>query len=273
MDDHQEIPPDLLIALDACRADSPDRELPEVAEALARHPAALVDRVRRRLERTDRAIAAALPRVPVPEGLAGRILANLAHRSPVGDCTPAGGAAVGVAERSRHGSFVRLRRAPRLRLAVGTAAAVAAVALLAVSVRPAREIDMATVEQLARDFYATDEHDAELSTTASPSDFPLDGRLASSHVNGWRRVAGGFLNRPAVAYEMSSRGGAVPATLYVINSRSLRVAGAGASPRAPASTGGITIGVWQDNEHVYVLVVRGEVRDFQSFFPPSRGVA
>ncbi len=323
MEYRDEIPPDLLMALDACRpgnSDSPgnsDRQLPEVYDTLARHPAALVDRAQRRLERADRAIAASLQRTPVPEGLAERILASLAHQPPKEVCAPAGQpaesyAAESCAEencaaencaaencaaencaaencaaenraaenraaasknrlpRSRPG-LARLRR-PRMKLAVGAAAAVTVAGLLAFAFRPARETDLASVEQLARDFYATDDHGAELSTAAAPGDFPLDTRLASARVYGWRRVAGGFLARPAVAYEMASRRGAVPATLYVFSSRAFNVAGAGPAPRSPVSTGGLTVGVWQDARQVYVLVVQGGVPEFQSFFPPSPGV-
>ncbi|HEX5447194.1 MAG TPA: hypothetical protein VFW87_25490 [Pirellulales bacterium] len=308
MEYRDEIPPDLLLALDACRpgnSDSPgnsDRQLPEVSDTLARHPAALVDRAQRRLERADRAIAASLQRTPVPEGLAERILASLAHQPPKEVCAPAGQPAESYAAescaaencaaencaaencaaenraaasknrlpRSRPG-LARLRR-PRIKLAVGAAAAVTVAGLLAFAFRPAREIDLASVEQLAQDFYATDDHGAELSTAAAPGDFPLDTRLASARVYGWRRVAGGFLARPAVAYEMASRRGAVPATLYVFSSRSFKVAGAGPAPRTPISTGGLTVGVWQDARQVYVLVVQGGQPEFQSFFPPSPGV-
>ncbi|MGH7192444.1 MAG: hypothetical protein ACREJM_02800, partial [Candidatus Saccharimonadales bacterium] len=118
-----------------------------------------------------------------------------------------------------------------------------------------------------------DDHEAELSTAAPPSAVPLDARLAAARVDGWRKVAGGFLERPAVAYEMASRRGAARATLYVLSSRSLHVAGAGLAPRAPLSTGGVTVGVWQGGGQVYVLVVQGGQRDFQSLFTASQGVA
>lgn len=277
MDHHNQIPPDLLIALDACRADSSDRQLPEVADALAHHPAPLVDRARSRLERADRAIAAAMQRTPVPEGLAERILANLAHHPPTASLRPA---AVCTADdcattdrtptSPRHKIF-RLRRAPRYKFVAGAAAAVAAAVLVALAFRPAREIDLASADQLAREFYGSDDHDAELSTTAAPAEFPLDARLASAR--GWRYVAGGFLGCPAVAYEMASRRGGARATLYVVSARRLKVPGAGPVSRAPVSTGGLTVGVWQGGGQVYVLVVEGGEREFQSFFAQSSGFA
>jgi hypothetical protein len=69
------------------------------------------------------------------------------------------------------------------------------------------------------------------------------------------------VGRDAVAYDLSSAGRR--ATLFVIPSTTA-VAGA-APPAAPqSSTGGVMIGCWQSQGMVYVLVVEGDERTYQS---------
>ena len=261
-----DIPADLLVALDACRADRRDEELPEVSAAIAAHPPRLVERARSRVQQADRAIAAAMGQVPVPEGLADRILANLAHQPPLA-CAVASDDAEPTSARPRPWSIVRLRRVSRRKVLAVAVPAVVVVFLLTLVFRPRHEpLDAAQIDQFARDFYATDDHDAGLVHTDPPRQFPIDGRLAA-HVQGWRKLAPGFFDLPTVAYELASHR-RVRATLYVVDSRSLTVTGIGPSP-APVATGGIAVGAWQSGDKLYVLVVQGGARQFESYFRQS----
>lgn len=262
----QDIPADLLVALDACRADHRDEELPEVSAAIAAHPPRLVERARSRVQQADRAIAAAMEQVAVPEGLADRILANLAHQPPLA-CAAASDDAGPTSARPRPWSIVRLRRVSRRKALVIAAAAITVVLFATLALRQGPEtLDAAQIDQFARDFYATDDHDAGLVHTAPPRQFPIDGRLAAQ-VQGWRRLAPGFFGLPTIAYELVSHRRA-RATLYVVDSRSLTLTGIGPSP-TPVATGGIAIGAWQSGDKLYVLVVQGSARQFDSYFRQS----
>lgn len=262
----QHIPADLLVALDACRADHRDEELPEVSAAIAAHPPRLVERARRRLQQADRAIAAAMEQVPVPEGLGERILANLAHQPPPA-CAAESDEPGPTSARPRPWSMVRLRCVSRRKVLAVAVPGMVAVLVLTLVFRPRHEpLDAAQIDQFARDFYATDDHDAGLVHTAPPRQFPPDVRLAAP-MQGWRRLAHGFFGVPTVAYELVTHRRA-RATLYVVDSRSLTLTGIGPSP-TPVATGGIAIGAWQSGDKLYVLVVQGSARQFESYFRQS----
>lgn len=267
MNHEDDLSPDLLAAVDACRPDSDDMQLPEVAAAVAGHPPQFVDRLRGYIERRDRAIAAATQRMPVPEGLAERILANLAHQTPAGSCPADMRQPLDRPARPRLSSVARPWRRRNFKIAMGAAGVAAVVGLIAFALRPGREpIDAATVEQFARDIYITDNADAELLTTAAPQQFPIDARLARAHIRYWHKMARGFLDLPAIAYALTNNRGVV-ATLYVVNPGSRSLASIATTPRPVASTGGLTIGVWQNGGQLYVLVVPGGTREFRSYLP------
>ncbi|HJT31002.1 MAG TPA: hypothetical protein VJ783_02965 [Pirellulales bacterium] len=273
MNHQEDLSPDLLAAVDACRPDSDDMQLPEVAAALAGHPRQSVDRLRGYVERRDRAIAAATQRTPVPEGLAERILANLAHQAPAGTCPADVRQPADRAGRPRPTIAARPWRRRNFKIALGSAAVAAVVGLVAFALRPNREpIDAAAVEQFAREIHTTDNADAELLTTAAPPQFPVDARLARAHIRGWREMARGFLDLPAIAYTLTNNRG-VGATLYVVNPRSRSLASIATTPHSVASTGGLTIGVWQNGGQLYVLVVAGGTREFRSYIPQQQSTA
>jgi len=78
MDDRPTPDPRLLEAIEACRPGSDETSDPEMvllAAELARHPE--LDRLYRRVQKIDRAIGDAFRDVPVPSGLADRLLARL----------------------------------------------------------------------------------------------------------------------------------------------------------------------------------------------------
>lgn len=263
MNHQDDLSPELLAAVDACRPDSDDMQLPEVAAAIADHPPQLVNRLRGYIERTDRAIAAATQRMSVPEGLAERILANLAHQTPAGACPADVRQPADRADRPRPSIAARPWRRRHFKIALGAAVA-ATVCLIAFGLRPNREpIDVAAVEQFARDVYTAD---AEMLTTSAPREFPIDARLAGARIRGWREMASGFLDLPAIAYTLTNNRG-VGATLYVVNPRSRSLASIATTPRPIVSTGGLTIGVWQNGGQLYVLVVPGGTREFRSYIP------
>lgn len=273
MNHQDDLSPDLLAAVDACRPDSDDMQLPEVAAAVAGHPPQLVDRLRGYIERRDRAITAATQRISVPEGLAERILANLAHQTPAGACPADVRQPADRVGRPRPTIAARpwLRR--NFKIVLGGAAVAAVVGLVAFAFRPTREpIDAAAVEQFARDVYTAEDADAELLTTAAPQQFPIDARLARAHIRGWREMGRGFLHLPAIAYTLTNNRG-IGATLYVVNPGSRSLASIATTPRSLASTGGITIGVWQNGGQLYVLVVPGGTREFRSYIPQQQSTA
>lgn len=274
MNHQDDLSPDLLAAVDACRPDSDDMQLPEVAAAVAGHPPQSVDRLRGYIERRDRAIAAATQRISVPEGLAERILANLAHQTPAGACPADIRQPADRTGRPRPTIAARPWRRRKSKMALGGAAVAAVVGLIvAFALRPNREpIDAAAVEQFARDVYTADDADAELLTAAAPQQFPIDARLARAHIRGWREMARGFLDLPAVAYTLTNNRG-VGATLYVVNPGSRSLANIATAPRPLVSTGGLTIGVWQNGGQLYVLVVSGGTREFRSYIPQQQSTA
>lgn len=261
----EDIPAELLVALDACRADRRDEDLPEVSAAIIGHPPRLVEGARSRLQQADRAIAAAMERVPVPEGLEERILATLAHQPPLA-CAGKSDEPGITSARPRPWLIVRLRPVSRRKVLVAAVPGIVAALVLTLVFRPRHEpLDAAQIDQFARDFYATDDHEAGLVHTDPPRQFPLDGRLAAQ-IQGWRRLAHGFFGLPTVAYELGQR--RARATLYVVDSRSLTLTGIGRSP-SPVATGGIAIGAWQSGDKLYVLVVQGSARQFESYFRQS----
>lgn len=272
MNHQDDLSPDLLAAIDACRPDSDDMRLPEVAAAVAGHPPQSVDRVRGYIERRDRAIAAATQQMPVPEGLAERILANLAHQTPAA-CPADVRQPADRAGRPRPTIATRPWRRRNFKIVLGGAAVAAVVGLAAFALRPNREpIDAAAVEQFARDVYTADHADAELLTTAAPQQFPIDARLARAHIRGWREMGRGFLDLPAIAYTLTNNRG-IGATLYVVDPASRSLASIAMTPRPLVSTGGLTIGVWQNGGQLYVLVVPGGTREFRSYLPQQQSTA
>lgn len=294
----------LRVAVDACRPGSDDRRLPEVAEILARHPAAAVERLLSQSEQVDRAIMGAMRSLPAPDRLAERLMAALALRraelaheaecqsgEAVADaacpavlagcaamsapCAAEAGAAYMPASRP-NGPRRALRpwaivRGPRTRRAW-----LATVSLALVGVAAAyfawpthRRLVQEEVEQSAREFYLHDNHAAALSRSGKGNrSWPRTVVVAADH-RGWRTVDN-FLGRSgvaAVAHELVGPRG-IPATLYVVPLGALGAVGFDHSVSQAAgslTSGAPTARAWAEGNDLFVLVVKGTSRDLNSF--------
>ncbi|HET6882980.1 MAG TPA: hypothetical protein VFI31_22615 [Pirellulales bacterium] len=272
---HEPLQSDVISAIEACRPGQHDERLPEVAEALAAVPAARLAEVRRRVERLDRSLAAAVQQAPVPAGLADRILAQLAAADEQAAIEQReGDGRLAAAEHPDEDAAsldpepLQEQRSGSIRRWLKTSAwaglALAASLLIALAVWPRETLDVADVHARARELYQTDDHRLDLSAEAPPT--PLGG-VAPNSVAGWRPIE--FLGRDGYAYELDNR--RAKATLYVVPLQSWfgpRLGGLGTVP-TPQSTSGATVAAWTAGAQVYVLVVNGGMGSFSSFLPRS----
>ncbi|HQU46940.1 MAG TPA: hypothetical protein PK867_29315 [Pirellulales bacterium] len=263
------LPSDVMSAIEACRPDSDDASLAEVASILENGPPARVAELRRSVQRVDRAIMAATQKLPVPEGLADRILANL-PTSPIGPATymVGGQASADAVEIAGHGHQPGRQARRRWSMVAGVGLSMAAGLLIALAPWSSRgSVDVAEVQAEARAFYKVDDHGAPLASSELQTSLP---GLAANAILGWREVT--FLNRDGVAYELSGRR-RVQGTLYVVALRSFWGPKLNDLPLMPVphGTAGVTVAAWADDSNAYVLVVKGGERDFWSLF--SRNVA
>ena len=256
MTPEKHISADVFTAIEACRPDSDDSALAEVAAVLDREPRERVAELRKSIERVDRAIMAATQHLPVPDGLEDRILANL-HAATDPD-------RVEVASQTQIVPTVVASHRRRW-LTAGTCLALAAGLLVSVGFWFSRSsLDSEQLLAEARQIYNNDDHQAEFATGAPP--IVVTG-LSANAVIGWRNAE--VVNRKAVVLELVRR--RVRGTVYVLALRSLwgpKLENLPATP-APQSTGGTTIAVWADDSNAYVMVVKGNDRDFWSLFSPN----
>lgn len=269
----------LRVAVDACRPGSDDRRLPEVAEVLARHPAATIERLLSQSEKIDRAIMGAMRSLPAPERLAERLMSALAAQradlaarraEPAHELQCSMGDAVGAdtscpaspptcataetdgdrlaaSRRTRSRSRLRpwaIARGPRTRRAWLATASLALVGLSAAYFAwPVhRRLAQEDVEQSAREFYQRDDHAAALSQVGTGGELPRTVVLAADH-RGWRTVHD-FLGRSgvdAVAHELVDRRG-MRATLYVAPLDALGAVGLDSSSPSADTAGSLTSG-------------------------------
>lgn len=263
MDHESGLTREQIMAIDACRPDSDDDNLPEVASILAgQWPARIADH-RSSAERFDRAVRNAIAQVALPDGLVGRILARLDQEEL--STKPANGASnVELADSSLVLAKPSSRRRFIRRTMVGVVATAAGL-LIAVAIWTSRQtIDSAEVQAQALAFYENDDHDARLSEVPSAAVLPV----SINSVLGSRAVT--LLKRRGKAYELgrSTRGRVVKGTLYVVPVKSLwgpTLSGLGAMP-SPQGNSGVTMATWRDDTNVYVLVVNGDATAFMSFF-------
>lgn len=276
----------LRVAVDACRPGSDDRRLPEVAEILARHPAAAVERLLSQSEKVDRAIMGAMRSLPAPERLAERLMealaarrAELSHEAAANTACPATSVVCSAAEADggRLAASRRTRprpwaiaRGPRTRRAWLATASLALVGVAAAYFAwpTHRRLGQEEVEQSAREFFQQDDHAAALSQAGTPSDWPRTVVVAADH-RGWRTVDN-FLGRSgvaAVAHELVGPRG-IRATLYVVPLDALGAVGFDHS--VPQNASSLTTGTpaaraWAEGSDLFVLVVNGTNRDLNSF--------
>jgi hypothetical protein len=255
--------PRIIEAMEACRQGSDDLADPDLA-FLAAHLAAdpELNEVHQRLERLDRATADAMGDVPVPEGLADRLLSRL--ESARAQETDVAGSAPSPAAAPAATTPRPPRRSSRRRWLVGLGSlglAVAGSLLVATILHRDREVyTEAQVLEAAIRFSeseppATDDWHL-VSDRRPPKDMPMSPFVWQSTQVRWRDLPD-FLGHSAVAYDLSRPGG-VRATLYVVWRRVLGVPSV--PPDRPAlTTHNCSVAAWQSNALLYVLVVDGAV--------------
>lgn len=276
MMDRDPLPSDVMSALAACRPDAEDERLPEVVEILERAYASPVQvaAVRRSLAQVDRAIMDVIDKVPVPDGLAERLLDRLAvaqQEVTVAAEGPVLPISAGTAEKVA--GFAGLpAKPPRLKwlmVAGGAALALAASLLIAVAVWPRENLELAEMQTEVRALYEADEHGAASASGSLPSGATADGLggVSAEWVIGCRAIK--LLHRHGYAYELAQR--RVTGTLYVVPLKSWRgptLSGLGALAVAQ-STSGTTVAAWTDQTNAYFLVVKGDSRAISAFFRKS----
>ena len=289
-----EIDPRTLEALEACRPGSEDLSDPVMASLVSQMAASReLDDLYERLQKFDASLASAYQDVPVPEGLAERILAHLdaSQEGPLAtSCTPplpSSGAmtealsGVQVPDASLAASLRQVsgRSSQRIlrRWLVGGGLVSAAVIVTGivcwVGLR-ARDRQIAA-DQAIRVFLNEHERGQHepgtlLVEQPPPADYPASDFVSLPSSTRWRYVLE-FQGARAVAYDLASSQGAA-ATLYVLRGRAVDL------PSTPPSfpelnTQRCAVGRWQDPDAgvVYVLVVEGGETEYRQFLQSGDG--
>ncbi len=228
-------------------------------------------------EHFDRAVGRAMEQVPLPLGLAERLLASVESANTVPSANtirlenrahlPDGQ----LAEENRlaGGTSRFVRRRWLGPAAVAAAALVAGVAVFLLREAPS-PMDYDAVIAAVGEF-----HDQEpavqgetLAVAPPPAGFPFPSTVVTNARTRWRHVRKLLGRASGLAYDLTSARGR-RATLYVVdvNSRS-RPIGANGMPLSPPNgifTVGRTMGAWTDGIRLYVLVVEGDEREYSGF--------
>lgn len=269
--------PHLWEALEACRPGSDDLSDPGMADLAAEMAASPeLKAAHERLQNLDRAMAEAFQDVPVPEGLADRILARLQAaqgENATDEASPQKETAIPAVEAvlAASGAPARVSRRWWFALAggVGLAASLLLVLFLVRMLHaplriPKEQLLTEAINSLNRDWkdgiWGTGQRWAP--EVSEPAGYPFSSALPSSyHVAKWRRVSG-FLDQEVVAYDLQDSQG-ITATLYVVQTRMPGLPDA--PPSTPYSTAGCSAGAWQEGSLLYVLVVAGDEQRYEQF--------
>ncbi len=217
--------------------------------------------LRRRIQDTDDVISAAFKDVPVPQGLAERLL----DRLEVSVQAPAAASPM-VARPKR----VSRRWAVAGCTLLAIAAGLLVFAWIGINNAPTWSEDKVLADAIK--FFNSDRAgDGHLFAEAKPPEsYPPSRDVILGTGTKWRRVEG-FLGSKGVAYDLPGRGGSF-ATLYVVKRK---VSGLPSEPpRKPrGDTGGVSSAAWQDGGLLYVLVIRGGTRSYRGLLAPLGPVA
>jgi hypothetical protein len=239
-------------ALEVCRPggdDLADAAMADLAERLS-EDGDLRARYER-IQQIDLRLAAAFQEVPVPEGLAERIHARLAanETAPMAEPVSPEDSPVGVRRRSRR---------HWLAAAGGLATAAAAMVAVAVLLGMDNRYDEATVLGDTVALFSNDLHEGGLllSEQPPPDDFPPSREIRRPAEMRWRSISG-LLGKDGVAYDLPGPGGSIAATLYVVRLSVDDVRQTQPAPSPRWNTGGYCSSAWQEDDLLYILVVRG----------------
>lgn len=270
----------IIEAMEACRPGSDDVGDPELAflaAYLAANPE--LDETYERLQRLDGALTKAFQEVPVPEGLADRLLNQLSQsiEAPA-DALPAEAEPAQDDEVTREEPIAATappkKPVSRRWLLVGAAGlALAGSLLLAVVLQSDRTVfTEAQIAEMAIRFFDAESlspGDGRLVVESPPpKEFPIS-RMVFQHAQVRWRAVSQFLGQNGVAYELARPDGA-RATLYVT-----RQAGVGTPstppPQPVLTTHNRSVSAWQSGSLLYVLVVDGGPRLYRSYLDIPRG--
>jgi hypothetical protein len=254
------------VALEVVRLghdDLADPDLAHVAQAIEQDPR-LGERFAR-IEHTDEQLAQAFHDVPVPTGLADRLIDGLVAEGLLAD-----EAIVASNQPSSSQLPAPSRRFAASRLFWASSIAVAASIVVAIFLLPPTAAeDLTTAEELLDQSITFFHNDASFQGTpvadqSPPTEFAASGDVRHVATARWREVDD-YLGAPAVAYDLVGPRGE-EATLYVAHRR-LKDLEHVTMPSADPwlSTGGVSATCWQNDDLLYVLVVQGSREQYDAF--------
>jgi hypothetical protein len=231
-------------------------------------PAGRARRPRNDAPRTpwDTAVTKALGDLPVPAGLAQRVVMRL--RS---------------AERSAPvENDVGMQHTRRSWWTTAAATALACAAGIGLAIfwfgQSIEDVGPESIAQLARGWHNREAAESvEIERGRGPADYPLGSYVLPGFVEGWHRLPHAFFSREGVAYRLLTAAGR-RATLYVVDYAGSRLAprilvSATTPTENLLSTDGQTSASWTDGQRLYVLVVDGDEGDLRSLVRASRSMA
>jgi hypothetical protein len=207
-------------------------------------------------DHVDARLTAAFQDVPVPEGLAERLLDRLESGDP--RFVDANAETVPLSLPRTPGQSRRLRRW----FLAGAALATAAGLLIAIGLNTPRQTPISrecvleeAIQAFAGGFQGTG---FLVSERASPADYPFSPLVRCLPWTRWRHLET-FLGRPGVVYELSGN-----AALYVVARENVEGIDC-APPMTPFTTAQCCASAWQDGGLLYVLVVRGDPATYKQY--------
>ncbi len=219
----------------------------------------------------DEKLAAALHEVPVPEGLAERLLARLAAE-PTWQSTELSAATEQPA--IPRSSFLAPRWSRRWLVAGGGLLTISGCLMLALWMGLARDDALSetfVLDEAIRSFdVRADRLDSSVAERPAPAGYPFSSAVLQVRGVCWQRFAGGgFLGHSGVVYRLPGPAG-TRAVLYAVDARMSE--GFSAAPaRHPFTTGGCCASAWQENGLLYVLVVQGDPATYRAFLNLPHG--
>jgi hypothetical protein len=219
----------------------------------------------------DEKLATALHEVPVPEGLAERLLERLAAE-------PTWQSEELIAENERlaipRSSFLTPRWSRRWLLAGSGLLAIAGAFLIALGIGLTRGDSLSeafVLDEAIRSFdMRTDQVGHLVAERPAPAGYPFSFAVLQVRGVRWRPfVDAGFLGHKGLVYDLPAPTG-TKAILYVVDAG--RSEGFSAAPaRRPFTTGGCSASAWQENGLLYVLVVQGDPATYRAFLNLPHG--
>ncbi len=214
----------------------------------------------------DEKLATAFHDVPVPAGLADRLLDRLAAQRAAESRLPSG---LPVVSQDRRGGWRFRSRRWLLTSAAALAATCVARAIWLGARREETVSQQYVLDEAIRLFGVTHQEEGHLlAKQASPSDYRISGMVQHGRGTRWRSVDD-FLGHVALVYDLPGRPG-TRAALYAV--ADLGVEGLDTRPALrPFTTGGCCASAWQEGSVLYVLVVQGDPAAYGTYLNLPRG--